>query len=432
MDLVLAGGDDGNKVFFNLNNMTPQYISIISVLVNLGLAIAKLFFGLLVNSVALTADGIHSTMDIFSSFITFLGLKIAKKPVDEKHPYGHWRAESLAGFLVAIILAISGTWILYEAVMRFLGKEQIVELNLWAVIIVIISILITEALARLKFYYGGKFKALSLIADAEHSRADALSSLGVLGGLLLANYFNLADAIMALFIGAYILFEAFQISKEITDSLLDVSDKQIEDRIRKICLSHKIEIDSLRTRRIGSFDLAEIRIKVPLKLKMEQAQEIIQTLESRLLNNIPELKEVVISIKAYNMSKTTVLPRLGKRIGQLRGFEKIGPKKLGERIIIPIKDKEIYSQFGSDKYLIIDKKSGKVLTEKIIDNPYFEKGLPHGSRFAKTVRADKIIVPQIGQNAKQGLENFGIKVEVIPNKNINDILKAIKTENSSH
>ena len=432
MDLASAEEDAEDKLFFNSKDMTPQYISIISVFVNLGLAVAKLFFGFLVNSVALTADGIHSTMDIFSSFITFLGLKIAKKPVDEKHPYGHWKAESLAGFLVAIILAISGIWILYEAVMRFLGKEQAVELNIWAIIVVIISILVTEILARLKFYYGGKFKALSLIADAEHSRADALSSLGVLAGLLLANYFNLADVIIALLIGVYILFEAFQISKEITDSLLDVSDKQVEDRIRKICLSHKIEIDSLRTRRIGSFDLAEIRIKVPLKLKVEQAQEILQTLESRLLGNIPELKEVIISIKAYDMSKITVLPKLGKKIGQLRGFERIGPKKLGERIIIPIKDEKIASQFGSDKYLIIDKKDNKILTKKIIDNPYFKENLPRGSRFAKTTRADKVIVSQIGQNAKQGLENFGIKVQVIPDKNIDDILEEIRAEDNSH
>jgi len=169
--------------------MNPQTVSIISTLLNLGLGISKLIFGFLIGSVALIADGIHSGVDVFSSFITFLGLKTARKPVDREHPYGHYRAESLAGFLVAILLAISGIWILYEAFERFFGGG-VVRLSLGAILVVIISIAVTEFLARLKFYYGRKHKALSLVADAEHSRADALSSVGVLGGLFLIRYFN--------------------------------------------------------------------------------------------------------------------------------------------------------------------------------------------------------------------------------------------------
>ncbi|MCK4781725.1 cation diffusion facilitator family transporter [Candidatus Parcubacteria bacterium] len=405
--------------------MTPQSVSIISVFVNLGLGIAKLFFGFLTGSVALIADGIHSSLDVFSSFVTFLGLRTAKKPIDEKHPYGYWKAESLAGFLVAILLAISGIWILYEAVMRIFG-EGTVELSIGAIAVVVISIVVTEILARLKFYYGGKFKSLALVADAEHSRADALSSIGVLIGLFLAPYFNLADAVIALFIGGYILFESWQIGKEITDSLLDVANKDVEQRIRKICVSHQIEIAELKTRMIGSFNFAEIKIKLPPKLKVEQVQKITETLEDRLLNNIPELKQIIISIEAYNMAKTIVSPKLGKKIGDLKGFEKIGPEKIGERTIIPIEKQEIAPQFGSSEYLIIDQKESKILLKKFLKNPYFNKDLPHGARFAKTVRADKVITREIGPNAKQGLENFGIKVRIVPDKNLNGILKLIE------
>ena len=391
--------------------MTPQSVSIISVFVNLGLGIAKLFFGFLTGSVALIADGIHSSLDVFSSFVTFLGLRTAKKPIDEKHPYGYWKAESLAGFLVAILLAISGIWILYEAVLRILG-EGTVKLSAGAIAVVIISILVTEILARLKFYYGGKFKSLALVADAEHSRADALSSIGVLIGLFLAPYFNLADAVIALFIGGYILYESWRIGKEITDSLLDVADKEAEDRIKKICASHKIEIAELKTRKIGANSLAEIKIKLAPKLKVEDVQKITETLEQRLLTNIPELKQIVISIKAYDMARTVILPKFGKKIGDLKGFEKIGPKKIGERTIVPMEKEKISKQFGAAQYLIIDKKDSKILNKQVIKNPYLEKGLPHGARFAKAVRADKVLTRQIGGNARQNLENFGIKVEI--------------------
>jgi len=408
--------------------MNSQTVSIISVFINLGLGISKLFFGFLIGSLALIADGVHSSIDVLSSFITFLGLKIAQKPVDEKHPYGHWKAENLAGFLVAILLAFSGFWILYEAVERFF-KGSPVQLTFGAIIVVVISILITEILARLKFYYGGKFKSLALVADAEHSRADALSSVGVLVGLGLVRYFDLADAIVALFIGGYILYEAFKIGREITDSLLDVANKDVEERIKKICYSHKIEISQLRTRKIGAANFAEIKIKLPPKLKVERVQKIINTLEERLLSNIPELKQIVISIEAYEMAKSVILPKLGKKIGTLEGFEQIGPKKLAERTIIPLENKELSSQFGARQYLVIDRKNGDILLKEIVKNPYFEQDSPHGARFAKAVRADRVLTKQIGDNAKQNLENFGIEVALIPlKKNFNDILEEIKNE----
>ena len=406
--------------------MNPQSISIISTFVNLGLGTSKLFLGSLIGSVALVADGIHSSLDVISSFVTFLGLKTAKKPLDKTHPYGYFKAESLAGFFVMILLAITGIWILYEAVGRFSGGEVVV-FSSSAILVVIISILITESLARLKFKYGRKFQSLALVADAEHSRADALSSLGVLAGLFLVQYFSLADAIIALGIGGYILFEAFQIGKEITDSLLDVANENLEEKIKKICVSHKIEIGDLKTRKIGAFNFAEIRIKLPPKLKLENVQKITKLLEERLLSNIPELKYIVISIQAYEVEQSIILPRIGKKMCQSEGLEEIGPQKIGERIIIPLQDEKISDKFGAKQYLIVDKKDRKILLKEIVKNPYFEKETPHGVRFAKGVRTDKVLTRQIGSNAKQNLENSGIEIEMMSShKNLNEILEEIE------
>ena len=406
--------------------MNPQSISIISTFVNLGLGVSKLFFGSLIGSVALVADGIHSSLDVISSFVTFLGLKTAKKPLDKTHPYGYFKAESLAGFFVMILLAITGIWILYEAIGRFFGGE-VVTFSSTAILVVIISILVTELLARLKFQYGRKFQSLALVADAEHSRADALSSVGVLAGLFLVQYFSLADAIIALGIGGYILFEAFQIGKEITDSLLDVANKDLEEKIKKICTSHKIEIGDLKTRKIGAFNFAEIKIKLPPKLKLENVQKITKLLEERLRGNIPELKYIVISIEAYEIEQSIILPRIGSQMCQSEGFEEIGPKKIGERIIIPLRDEKISDKFGAKQYLIVDKKDNKILLKETAKNPYFEKETPHGARFAKGVRADKVLTCQIGSNAKQNLENFGIEIEIISSgKNLNEILREIE------
>ena len=388
----------------------------------MGLGASKLFFGTLIGSVALVADGVHSSLDVISSFVTFLGLKTAKKPLDKTHPYGYLKAESLAGFFVMILLAITGIWILYEAIQRFFGEELVI-FSSSAILVVIASILITESLARLKFKYGRKFESLALVADAEHSRADALSSIGVLAGLFLIKYFSLADAIIAIGIGLYIIFEAFQIGREISDSLLDVANKNVEENIKKICESHNIEISDIKTRKIGNSNFAEIKIKLAAKLKVENVEKITKTLEERLLKNIKVLKYVVISIEAYQVKQSIILPKIGKEMCDSQGFEKTGPEKIGYRLVIPLKNGEISDKFGTEEYLVIDKKDSNILFKKIIKNPYSEKGSPHGARFVKAIRADKVLTRIIGENAKQNLENFDIQVEIIsPEKNIEQII----------
>jgi len=411
--------------------MDQEKVSILSTFVNFGLAASKLFFGLAIGSAALVADGIHSGLDIVSSFGTYLGIKVAKKPVDEKYPYGHYRAEVISGLFVTIFLAASAIWILWEAVSKFLEEKVEIPFSIGAIILVVVTIVINEAMARLKFYYGRKHESLSLVADAEHSRADVLSSLGVLISLFLVKYFAPIDGIVAFLIGGYILFESFKLGREITDSLLDVANKDVEERIRKICQSHKIEISELKTRKIGAFNFAEIKIKLAPKLKVEDVQKITDTLEERLLKNIPGLKQIVISIEAYQMARSVILSKFGKKIGQLEGFERIGPKKLGERIIIPLEKNEISDRFGAGQYLVIDLKKDKIQLQEILRNPYFEKDSPHGARFTKAVRADKVFVRQIGDNARQNLDNFGVEVEIIPpEKKLEDVIFKLKETRS--
>jgi len=405
--------------------MTPQFISLLSTFSNLALAISKLIFGFLIRSSALIADGLHSGLDVFSSFITFLGIKIARKPVDEKHPYGYWKAENIAGLLVAFLLLITSLWIFYEAITKIIEGKPL-KLSSYALIVVIVSILVSEILARLKFYVGEKFKNLALVADAEHSRADALSSVGVLIGLFLSKYFPLADGLIALGIGAYLFVKSFKIGKEITEALLDVRNFEVEEKIKKICQENQIEISFLRTRKIGPYTLAEIKINLPPRLKIEKVQEIVKSLEEKLLKNISELKEVIISVAPYDAEKTILLPNFGGRIEKCRGFEKIGPEKLGKRIVIPLEKENRAPCFGASKYLIIDLKDGKILRKEILKNPYFESGTPHGSRFVRAIRADKVIVSSIGPSAKRRIENLGIEVEIVPqDKTLEEIISEL-------
>ena len=407
--------------------MDQEKISLISTGANFALASAKLAVGFLINSMALIADGLHSTLDIFSSFVAFLGIKISKKPVDEKHPYGFYRAEAVAGFLVSLILFFSGLWVVWEGISRFLKPEE-VNFTFWAIGLMAVSVVLNEIMARLKFRYGRKYESLSLVADAEHSRADALSSLGVLAGLFLIRYYAFADAVVAVLIGIYIIWESFKIGREITDSLLDVSNKDVEERIKKICSAHNIEISEMKTRKIGGANFAELKIKIDPKLRMDQVNKIIKETEERLFRNISELKHIVISIEPFEAKREIVRPQFGQRICASQGLEQIGPKKLGKRIVVPLDKEEVSDSFGAEKYFVFDlAEDGRILQKGSVKNPYFENGAPHGARFIKAISADKILTKSIGPNAKKNLENFGVEIEIIPqNKKIKGILEERK------
>ncbi|MCD6400258.1 cation diffusion facilitator family transporter [candidate division WOR-3 bacterium] len=395
-----------------------KFVAILSTLVNVFFVIFKLGIGFLINSAALIADGIHSGLDVFSSLVTFWGIKKAEKPVDEKHPYGYYRFESLAGLVVTILLVVSAVWIFYEGVERILQPEAVV-FSFWAIVIVILSILVNEIMARVKFYFGNKYESISLAADAEHSRADSISSMGVLGGLILAKFFFYADAVIAIIIGAYILKEAFNLGKEITDSLLDVANPELENKIKQICDDYKIKFSDLKTRKIGPANFAELKILLDPKLKIDQANSVIKTLENRLLKENPELKHVVIAVESHEMKESIIKPRFGRKFGFRRGFEPVGPKKLGKRTIIPVEkdlsgQHEISEHFGVAEYLIIDRdEKGNILRKEIIKNPYYKKDSGHGFKFTKSVSADKVIASHIGENAKRNLEVYNIETEIV-------------------
>ncbi len=406
--------------------MNQEKISLISTLVNLLLTLAKLIIGLLINSVALLAEAIHSGMDVFSSLVTFFGIKAARRPVDQKHPYGYYRTESLAGLVVALLLGLSGVWIIYEGINRFAEMEP-VTFSFWAIGLMIVTVIINEVMARLKFRYGRQYESLSLVADAEHSRADVISSAGVLIGLVAVKYFIYADALIALLIGLYILKETFSIGKEITDSLLDVANPELEKKIRALVSGQRIELADLKTRKIGGANFAELKIKLDSRLKLDRVSELTKSLESRLLDNFSQLKYVIVSVESHEIKQGTIVGSFGQRKGFQGGFEIIGPKKIGQRTIIPLSDNEISQHFGAKEYLILDQdKEGSILRKEVVKNPYYTETTGHGFKFVRSISADKVIAQQIGLNAQRNFKAYGIELKLVgPEKKLEDILKEL-------
>jgi len=308
-----------------------EKIAGLAVFANLLLAIGKLIVGFLAGATSVFAEGIHSAMDVLSSGIGFIGIKLSKKPVDKKHPYGHYKFEVLSGLIITIILFLTGAFIIYNSFREFQNPSPI-NIGYLALGIMIISAIINEVMARLKINYGKKENSISLLSDGIHSRIDVYTSIAVLIGLLIVKFlgFIYADSILALLIGVYILKESFSLGREATDSLLDVSaGEEIEKKIKEIIKKEKIEISDLRTQKKGSVVTANLEIELPNKINVEEATKISNSLKENLIKNIEQLEYVAIQIKSHDVTDSYFKPKdfVSKITGRGFGWQRKGKFK---------------------------------------------------------------------------------------------------------
>ncbi len=295
-----------------------EKIALISILANVFLAAGKLIAGFVAGSGAVFAEGLHSGMDILSSAISFVGIKIAKKPVDKKHPYGHYKFEVLAGLVITIILFLTGGFILWESIQEFKNPSP-VTIGYLALGVMLASAVINEIMARLKIKYGKKEGSVSLLSDGVHSRIDVYTSLVVLIGLFLTKYWIYIDSVLALFIGLYIIKESFSLGKEAVDSLLDVSaGEEIEEKIKSVAEKENIKIDSLKTQKKGSAVTANLEIDLPSKLSVEEATKISNNLREKLISAVEPLEYVAIQITSHEVETAFYKPDFGRGFGWQR------------------------------------------------------------------------------------------------------------------
>jgi len=292
-------------------NSTKEKIAAFSVLANIVLAGGKIFVGFISNSSAVLAEGIHSFMDIFSSAVGYLGIRVAQKPEDQKHPYGHYKFEVLAGFFITLILLITGLGIIYEAYQKFLSPA-LIKLPLLAFGIMLISAILNELMARLKIHFGKKESSVALLSDGVHSRADVFASLAVFFGLILNKYWLYTDSLLAILIGLYIIKESFSIGKEAVDSLLDTAaSPEIENKIKEIVAAQNIEMSNLKTQKKGSALTANLEINLPKNLSVEEATKISEQLKEKLMAEIKNLVYVAIQIKSHEAGIEFYKPAFG-------------------------------------------------------------------------------------------------------------------------
>ena len=276
-----------------------QKVTIVGGVVDFLLAIFKVIAGVIGNSGALIADGIHSFSDLLSDGVVLYAAKHSGDAPDAEHPYGHERFETVATLGLSIILAIIGTGIIFDAINR-LSDPQSLTHSVLLLSIVSLSILSKEALYWYTLKVAKTYKSEMLKANAWHHRSDALSSIVVFVGILgsLNGYLYL-DGVAAIVVGSMIIYIAWELGLGATKELVDTSiDADQIERLYHVIgqISGVNSVHSLRTRKNGHKISCDVHVQVDPFLSVSEGHIISVSVERVAKSCLENLNDVTVHI----------------------------------------------------------------------------------------------------------------------------------------
>jgi cation diffusion facilitator family transporter len=205
--------------------------AITAIFINTILFGLKLWAGTVSSSIGIIADAWHTLSDSFSSVIILIGVKIAQKPPDQDHPFGHGRAEIISSVIIGTLLSVIGFNFLLESIQRF-HEQRAANFTTLTIVIIIISIVSKEFLAQFAFWCARKSGSDLIKADGWHHRSDALSSVLILIGIILGKYFWWIDSLLGVCMSLLLFLASYQIMRTSVSKLLgEPPDKELTTRI---------------------------------------------------------------------------------------------------------------------------------------------------------------------------------------------------------
>jgi len=277
-------------------------ISWIAIAGNLVLALLKIIVGLRAGSLAVLGDGIDSTTDIVASGITVFAAGIIAKPPDREHPYGHFRAETIATKTLSFIIFFVGSQLVLSTVRRLISGQYGGVPEITALYAAGISIIGKIALTVLLLRSGKKLDSSMLRANGTNMQNDILISAGVLVGVLLTQVFRLPllDSIVALLVGLWIMRTAFMIFKE---SNLELMDGMGDQTIYPVIFKAVEEVAGAgnphrtRVRRLGNMYIIDLDIEVDGKKTVIEAHEIALQVEQEIKQRVDNVYDIMVHVE---------------------------------------------------------------------------------------------------------------------------------------
>ncbi len=273
-------------------------VTYIAALINLFLSVIKVTFGILGQSTALIADGIHSLSDLASDGLVLIAVRLGSREADDDHPYGHARFETMATIILGLLLVLVAGGIAWDAVERLLYPGRLLIPDVQTLGIAAISILANEWLYHYTRRIAKITRSKLLLANAWHHRSDAISSIVVLFGIaaVLTGYVY-ADAIAAIIVGIMIAKIGVSLVLESVRELVDTSlpDVQVAKIRNQIAHTDGVKaIHLIRTRKMGEDAYVDLHIQVDSHISVSEGHMIADSVRDNLRLNFEDIADVLV------------------------------------------------------------------------------------------------------------------------------------------
>ena len=257
----------------------------------------KLFLSIVTGSLGVLSEMLHSMLDLIAAVITYLSVRVADKPADAEHLYGHGKVESFSAFVETGLLLLTAIYIIWEAVQRLVHQQVHIRPSITAILILGLAMGIDITRSRTLNRVAQKYPSEALEADALHFSTDVWSTLVVIVGVAGA-WFGMKfgvpwlaymDAIAALAVAGVILWIGGRLGKRTLDALLDVAPSGLREEIETAVsgMEGVLSADRVRVRRVGQRHFVDVTISVPRTTSLEQAHATSDAVERRIAEIVP-------------------------------------------------------------------------------------------------------------------------------------------------
>jgi cation diffusion facilitator family transporter len=263
----------------------------LSILSNSLLVALKLTVGVIMGSVSVISEGVHSTVDLIAAIIAFFSIRAAAKPADEEHEFGHGKIENISGTIEALLIFLAAILIIYEAIVKIINRAQPEFLTL-GIGIMAFSAVANFFVSRRLHRIAQSTDSIALEADAWHLTTDVYTSLGVFAGLVIVRltHWYILDPIIAIGVALLIIRAAWNITRKSISGLVDMRLPQSEEDIITTSITeHLGEITGfheLRTRKAGSQRYIDLHLVLPKSVTLEEAHRLCDHLEGDIKNKL--------------------------------------------------------------------------------------------------------------------------------------------------
>lgn len=290
----------GHDTFID-NTPKIKRVLVYTLILNLGVAFAKVVYGYISNSVAMISDGFHSSFDGVSNIFGLIGICMASRPPDKDHPYGHRKYETLFTIIIGIMV-LAACFQILKLVYHSLVEFHKTEVTTISFIVMLITMGVNIFVSVYEFRKGKQLQSDFLVADSMHTKSDILASGGVIVSLIITKLgFHFADTIVGLIIAFLIARIGYNILKEASDVLVDTT--RIDNEALTAIINSVPGVrgcHDIRTRGTKHLVYLDLHILVDPKMSTEKAHAVSDSVEENIKANYPLISDIVVHIEPDN------------------------------------------------------------------------------------------------------------------------------------